>query len=445
MSPHDILGRFARAKGLLLASRDLLDERVDEGIPAWASRRGWAAPLLDLSDEEVAACEAEGLVARAAHIRGLPPSLVDLARSIEEATSLPRLTDSASAADFEARADDSPLAEGEPRAGGDATLAAERGIRARKVPQLAALLGAVEPMARGAGRIVDVGSGSGHFTRLAAEAFERETLGLERNPDRVAAAEARVLALEIAPGRSVLVRYALSTVGEGLSFEPGDLAVGLHACGALGDRLVAAAALAGCDVALVSCCLQKIDGEERLPLSAEGEGLLLRRETLGLSNLTSQPVGVEVSIERTMAARRARHALIHLLRARGERVRPGEEMRGINRRRAHHGLREIAERACSLRGLLPPTPLEIERFEREGAESFERARRLSLPRNMLSRLVEVTVVLDRAARLVETGHHALVATPFDRAVTPRNVALFATRTPARLPDASNDPLPSRTE
>jgi hypothetical protein len=52
---------------------------------------------------------------------------------------------------------------------------------------------------------------------------------------------------------------------------------------------------------------------------------------------------------------------------------------------------------------------------------------------MLARLVEVFVVHDRAATLGERGLHTRVATLFTRAVTPRNIALFASREPDRLP------------
>ena len=52
---------------------------------------------------------------------------------------------------------------------------------------------------------------------------------------------------------------------------------------------------------------------------------------------------------------------------------------------------------------------------------------------MLARLLEVAVVLDRAAALEEAGHHVVVATVFPREVTPRNVGLFASRDRGRLP------------
>lgn len=417
---QDALRRLHEVLQILGDSRDILDERVDLEAPSWSERRGWTGFLLGVSDDELHRSEAEGFAPRAAGVAGVPASLAALAEAVNELTTLP-------AWQVAARDDGAEM----PRD--------ERGVRARKRPQLAGLLGAVAGMAGRAERIVDVGSGSGHFTRQAAERFELEALGIERNAERVAAAAAR--AEERAGERTAATGTASAGVArfrevdaskEALGLEPGDLAVGLHACGGLGDKLVLSAAEVGCDVALVSCCLQKIEGPERAPLSRAAAGLVLRRETLGLTNLTSQARGVETTIEATMAARKARYALVHLLRARGEVVAPGEEMRGINRRRARAGLAEIAALALALRGLSPASADEIARHEREAGRRYAAVRRLSLPRNMLARLVEIAVVLDRAAALAESGHHVQVATLFERAVTPRNIAVLASRERSRL-------------
>ena len=127
-----------------------------------------------------------------------------------------------------------------------------------------------------------------------------------------------------------------------------------------------------------------------------------------------------------------RHALHHLLRARGEDVLPGAEMAGVNRRQAHAGLATIARRALALRGLAPASDAELEARANEAGAQFARIRRLSLPRAMLARVVEVALVLDRGAALREAGHEVLVATVFDDDVSPRNLGLFASRTPERL-------------
>lgn len=391
----------------LLPVRDILDGRVDDvDPPAWCVDRGWVDFLLALGDDELRRCEAEGVAARAPELGGAPASLVALAAAVVECTRLPALA-------IDRRAPPSAL----------------RSVSGRKREQLAALLGVVGPMAARAARIVDVGAGEGHFTRLAAELFDREALGIERNTERVASATARAesRANEIDAVGSVAKFVALDACREPLGFARDDLAVGLHACGEVGDRLITAAAEAGCEVALVSCCLQKIAGPTRAPLSRAAAGLTLRKDTLGLTNLTAQPRGIEASIDATIEARQVRYALLRLLRARGVVLAPGEEMRGINRRRAHRGLRDVAERALAQRGLPSPTDAEIAHHEGESRRLYGVVRRLALPRSMLARLVEIAVVLDRAAALAESGARITVATFVERAATPRNIVILASR------------------
>jgi SAM-dependent methyltransferase len=392
----------------LLPVRDILDGRVDDvDPPTWCVERNWVDFLLALGDDDLRRCEAEGLAACAPDLAGAPGNLVALAAAVLARTELPAL-------DVDRRAP---------------PPAALRSVSARKREQLAALLGAVGPMAARAARIVDVGAGEGHFTRLAAELFDREALGIERDVDRVASATARARerAGEVEGGGSVARFTAFDACREPLVFAPDDLAVGLHACGEVGDRLISAAVEARCEVALVSCCLQKIAGPLREPLSRAAAGLTLRKDTLGLTNLTAQPRGVEASIAATIEARQVRYALLRLLRERGVVLAPGEEMRGINRRRARAGLRDVAERALAQRGLPPPTAAEIAYQVEESGRRYGVIRRLALPRSMLARLVEVTVVLDRAAALAESGARITVATFVRRAVTPRNLVILAER------------------
>lgn len=84
---------------------------------------------------------------------------------------------------------------------------------------------------------------------------------------------------------------------------------------------------------------------------------------------------------------------------------------------------------------------EIRVHEAEARRRFALVRRLSLPRSMLGRLVEVAVVLDRAAALAEAGGRVTVATVFTRAATPRNLAIFASREGA-LPEVTTEGVSS---
>jgi len=256
----------------------------------------------------------------------------------------------------------------------------------------------------------------------------RDTLGVERDGQRVAVAAARMApTVHTSACRPAFApRFVRGDVcREGLSLTRNDLAVGLHACGELGDTLVTTVANAGCQLALVSCCLQKITAPHRQPLSQAAISLTLPRGVLGLTNLIARPNGVETDIATTLRARQTRYALRLLLRDRGTLVAPGAEMHGINRRKAHRGWPALAEYACAARAMPPPTPAELLHHEAQAARDFAVMRRLSLPRNMLARLIEVAVVLDRAAVLYESGLHVQVATLCSDTLTPRNLALFA--------------------
>jgi SAM-dependent methyltransferase len=396
---------------VLLPVLDIVHQPAeDPQPPAWCRQRGWDGFLLGLGCAELELCEAHGLGALPDRTPGLPPDLARLVVDVQAVTRLPRLAPPAL----------------------DLPAAALRGVSARKRQQLTLLLGAVARMATSAGRIVDVGAGSGHLARLAAELFARPTLALDRDAERIARGRLLVAkrAREVA---GLSVEFALADAcATPPTFRPSDLAIGLHACGELGDHLVTSAAV-GCDLALISCCPQKIRAPSRSAISRAGAGLLLRREALGLCNLSARPEGVETSSKSNVLARETRYALRQLLISRGLSLGAGAEMRNINRRRAHAGLAELAAHACRLRSLTPPTATEVELHERNAQRDHARVRRLSLPRHLLARLVELAVIFDRGAALEAAGQAVRVAALFDPSITPRNVAIFASRDAGRLP------------
>lgn len=401
---------------------DIVDTPVETPEPpAWCSERGWVEFLRTLGDAELSSSESGSFAALLADRADAPAELRELAARVEDCTRLPAL-------------DASEVA---------LPAAALRGISERKRAQLESLLGALPPLAANAERIVDVGAGRGHFARLASELFQRRALALDRNAALLRSGSER--STERAHQISTLdVRFVEANVGrEQLELRVGDLAVGLHACGELGDRLVVAAAAARCDVALVSCCLQKTSQARRPPLSRQAHGFDLRRGALGLTNLTPREDAVEASLAENLRAREARLALRYLLRARGLVVRAGEEMRGVNRRRAQSGFEHLAAHALALRALPRATPIELRACGDAARRDYAVMRRLSLPRNLLARLIELAVVRDRAALLEEHDQAVTVAQLFEQRVTPRNTVLFASAHPERLPALSElEPTPN---
>jgi SAM-dependent methyltransferase len=407
---------LSRALGVLTPLLDIVHQPVSAPEPpAWCRERGWDEFLLALDDRQLESFEERGLYTM--RELEMPESLARLTVAVEHATHVPQLHPT------ELRLPSGSL----------------RGVAARKRQQLESLLGAVAGMAAEASRIVDVGAGSGHLARLAAELFQRQTLALDRDAARIAHGSLR-LAERARDVEGLSVQFQLVDACESAPhLTVDDLAIGLHACGELGDGLVMAAAGAGCDLALISCCLQKIRAPARAPLSLAAAHLPLAREALGLCNLSTRANGVEASLKDNLRARETRFALRQLLLARGIPLAAGAEMRGVNRRRAHAGLAELATRVLEVRSLPAPSAAELHFHEQSAARDYARVRRLSLPRNLLARLVELAVIFDRGAALEAAGHRVCIATIFERNVSPRNVGIFASRVPERLPRLAATP------
>ncbi|HKO91034.1 MAG TPA: methyltransferase, partial [Polyangiaceae bacterium] len=360
--------QLARTLSVLTPVIDIIDTPVEApDAPAWCTERGWLDFLLNLDDPALFASERGAFAELLAADPSAPLGLRELAAQVGLCTRLPMLDTS------------------------DVVLpaAALRGVSARKRGQLAALLGALPSLAVNAERIVDVGAGRGHLSRLASELFQIQTLAVDRDAALVESGLARSVQRAREVGALPLCFIHANVGQERLELQSGDLALGLHACGELGDRLVSAAAAARCDVALVSCCLQKTSAALRTPLSREAHGFCIRKSALGLTNLSARDDGVEASLAENLQARAARLGLRYLLRARGLELRDGEEMRGVNRRRAQLGFSELAAHALGLRQLPAPTAPELGHFAELARRHHAVMRRLSLPRSLLSRLVEL--------------------------------------------------------
>lgn len=387
---------------ILGPSQDIVAGRVIEPQPpTWCERRGWSPYLLALTDEELTRVELDGL---ASCLEDLPPAPEDL---IALGADVRRLTDAVAGQHL-------------------ALLSSRQEIHVplRKRSQVAAILRLCEREFTGLSRVVELGAGRGHVSRALSEQLSVPVVGVERQPELVRAAE--ILARPSGPSTPrEPPEFVVGDAARALDLGPADLVLGLHACGSLGDALVRRAAAARARVLLVSCCLQRIGGSRRQPLSETGrdEGLLLPRGALGLTNLWA--FSSLRQRDQIVGGRCARHALRRLLQSRGAEVLPGHENRGINRRRFCRGLAAVAPRALERRGWSAPRADEIEHFTELGAREHAQMRRLSLPRNMLGRLIELAVVGDRASFLEDQGYQVRIEPAFSAAVSPRNLAILA--------------------
>lgn len=212
------------------------------------------------------------------------------------------------------------------------------------------------------------------------------------------------------------------------------MVVGLHACGELGDGLIEGALSASVmSVVLVSCCLQKLRrGRYFRPVmsnAATSDARIARvlqmdRRVLGAAN---RPIG-DVNGHR-LVGQRTRYALRMILKERGVDLQPGEEVYGLSRHQVKKGLMAVAGEFEEIWGIRKMKETEIKDWEERSKEEYDVLRRLGIPRVMTGQVLEMAIVLDRAAVLEERGDFKKVVTcrPWSENVSSRNLCCVAWR------------------
>jgi SAM-dependent methyltransferase len=385
------LGQLQDCAALLTDTADILAGRsTGAAVPDWCVVRGWDAYLEALDEDALHAAEHGGVLPA----KGMPASLGEHLQRVAHVCRLPALVDAA---------------------GPGPNL---RRAGPHKRVQVGAFVTACQQRLAPPARVVDVGSGHGHLTRALSAAWNTAGMGLDWNAQHVGTAQR--LSVQAEDGVAFVEANALAGLP---SAQPGDLWVGLHACGALGDVLVQHAVAWLAPLALVGCCPQKTHGTFRAPFLASAPRL--SRAVLGLANVTPRSTGVEVDVEVDLGARTVREAVLNLLRQRDSTLQPGEEMRGVNRRVPRRGVLAHAAAAFAHRGWAPPAQEDAEAAMHRAGLRQARARRLAVPRVVLGRALEAFVALDRAWALHRAGLDVHVGTFVEASCTPRNIMVVA--------------------
>lgn len=296
-------------------------------------------------------------------------------------------------------------------------------------------------------RVVDVGAGHAHLSACLSETLHPPlpVVAFERDPHLVATATTLHLsgahARFRAQSKSMAAPNSRLTVMIGDALDPtagtplaeGDALVGLHACGALGDSLVCEAGPQGVRaVLLVSCCLQKISSlmTFRYPLSeaARSNAILRKHLTLSRSQLGATNSARGYERQGDLIARETRHAIRILLASAGHPVsRIGNEVVGISRHAMKAGLHAIIPELVALHNIDRPSDEEVSRCARNAHAEYRIMRALAQPRAFASALLEMAVVLDRAARLEQAGFFVSTCRIWPDDISPRNLSCVAWR------------------
>lgn len=384
----DAPDRLRSLGAFLLAHEDLWRPRPFVGDPRpWRARHPEVAAWTDGLDEAAV----EHLSEADLDVDGVPAALRGWAR----------------AAAARARVPDFP--EG-PSGLSPAPNRPPRGVRGRKWAQVHAF-GAVALELPRPRRWLEWCSGKGHLVRALVRTTGVPGVGLERDPALCASGT------EL--GDVAFLEADALHPAAGDQLEPGTAAVGLHACGALSDALVRAAAARDVAVLVAPCCPHKRRG----PYTAMSEagrsvGLTLEKGSLLLA-VSGEVVGgarIRRLRRRSLVWRAAFSAAI------GRVYHPLPSLRDA----ALGGdFRAFVERSAARDGLTLPTGWAPDAALAEGARRVLRARADGLVRAPFRAALELFTVLDRAAYLQERGRAADVLRFCARATTPRNLLVRA--------------------
>ncbi len=302
-----------------------------------------------------------------------------------------------------------------------------RRVKERKWAQISALVGvASNARPESTDRWLDWCGGKGHVGRLAALQTGLPVTHLERQKplcDAGAALDRRdgvqgsfVCADAMGPG-------ADEVVGEGVA------AIGLHACGSLGERLLTLCHGRGAtSVVLAPCCHHVIaDRGDYQPLSASAQAhdLGLSRWNLRLATSDEVIASPARRRQRRLVVQRRLAADILMRRLTGDDRyhSPGKLPPGL----LTGPLAEVCAEVARRRDVAIPADVDWQALQIEGERRAHVARALGLVRGVFRRSLELWVDLDRACYLAERGWQVQLGTFCERALTPRNLAIVAWR------------------
>lgn len=285
-------------------------------------------------------------------------------------------------------------------------------------------------------RVVDIGAGVGHLSNHLAGLLDEpvDIVALERDVALCRSAgivQHRARGQGAGPKRHVIIQA--DALARTTHLSSGDVLIGLHACGELADSILSQGVeFDASAVVLVSCCLQKIGRGQlaKRPLSNTVRDsrilckcLTVSRDILGATNSARGFV-----TDRDLVGRVTRIAIRRLLHDSGVLgLEFGEEVHGISRHALRAGLRNVMPRLYELYDVLPLSEAEIDRRMDLAHREFRVMRALAVPRAFAGAMLEMAVVLDRAAFLEENGFCVSTFRIWPDEISARNLCCVAWR------------------
>ena len=303
----------------------------------------------------------------------------------------------------------------------------EHDIPGRKWQQVTAFVAAMPDMT---GSLLEWCAGKAHLGRALHNRFKQPISSLEW--DSVLCREAKALCEQHHCNVQVHECDVLSDAAIP-HLKQADHAIALHACGDLHRRLITLAAEHGINSLHVSPCCYHLSADQRYrPLStaACSSMLALTRDDLRLAvqeTVTAPGITTERRHKKN-AWRLGFDALQRELQQHNHYL----PVPPIADTQFQGTFADFCQHAADLKNLTLPDGMDFDAFEARGWQRHHEVIRLDLLRHAFRRALEMWLVLDRALYLAEAGYRVTVGTFCERALTPRNLLISATRSSQNL-------------
>ncbi|MFC3032954.1 methyltransferase [Pseudoalteromonas fenneropenaei] len=354
----------------------------------WAVLR---APLLALSDEQLAALEASPC----ALLEWLKPHITEL-NTLSRLTILPQRQPSAAALPFWL----------------------ENGIKGRKLAQLKAFSSALGKVS---GRYLEWCAGKGHLGRILAFQGAQQVTALELQQslcdEGATVATRQQLAMQF---------HRCDVLQDNVSeyFQATDHAVALHACGRLHQVFLREGVAAGCQkLSLSPCCyhLYTTEPYEALSEPAQSSKLRLTHHDIKLA------LQETVTAPGRLAAVRYKEISWRLgfdqLRAELSGEPHYVSVPSVGKQIFSGTFSAFCQWAAAQKGLSLPATLDYAHYQQQGERRMKITERIELVRHAFRRALEIWLVLDRVLYLQAAGYDVAMFEFCDKALTPRNILI----------------------
>lgn len=280
--------------------------------------------------------------------------------------------------------------------------------------------------------VVDIGGGLGHLAQTLAHHYHLPVLSLDMDPE-LQRAGLRWQAHKW-PDSRFPVRYQTHRIDhEDKTFcallRPTTLTTGLHTCGGLAVAHLAAAARARAGLANMGCCYHKLEASE-VNLSAEAQATPLAWGLYALTLASGAHHKVNLA-DITFRNQMKRHRyVLHFLLHDHFGVTTPVRLGNADPKSYHGPFAAYAREQLSRLGLTyagSDEALNAFSSDESRQKLVDRMLAAALVRDQFGRVLESTLLVDRALWLEDQGFRAQLVEVFDGKVSPRNILLLAAR------------------